>query len=230
MTVNLQGSDFIIIHRTNNKIKRVRIVLENKNEIIVKTPLKFKAHLLKQVVYEHQNWILRTISKVPSKTQFDFKMGNTIPFMGKHYNLRLINDEKIKNVKVVYENSIFYFYHNPTIYKYEDFFNALREFYKKVSKQYLDPIFDEWCFKTKLNPNNISYRFARKRWGSCSYINNISINYMLLQFPIRAIEYVVLHELCHIKEKNHSKRFYSLLSLYMNDYKIQEKILINKIF
>ena len=230
MTVNLKGKEFTIVHRTNKKVKRVGILLENKDEIIVRTPLKFKAHFLKEVVYEHQDWILRAINKVKAKTLFDFKMGSTIPFMGKDCILKLVADENIKNVKVVFKDDIFYFYHNPSIYKYEDFLEALKKFYKKVSKKYIDPIFDEWCFRTKLNPNKISYRYATKRWGSCSYINNISINYMLLQFPLRAIEYVVLHELCHIEEKNHSKRFYNLLSLYMSDYKMQEEILKNKNF
>jgi predicted metal-dependent hydrolase len=230
MTVNLQGKEFTLIHRTNKKIKRVGILLENKDEIIIRTPLKFKTHLLKQIVYEHENWILRAINKVKSKTQFDFKMGTHIPFMGKNCKLELIEDDSIKTVKVVYKNEVFYFYHNRLIYEYKDFLEALKLFYKKVSKKYIDPIFDEWCFRTQLNPNNTSYRYAKKRWGSCSYVNNISINYMLLQFPIRAIEYVVLHELCHIKEKNHSKRFYSLLSLYMEDYKQQEEILNNSYF
>jgi predicted metal-dependent hydrolase len=230
MQINLQNHHFTVIHRTNKKIKRIGIVLENQNEIIVKTPLKFKNHLLKEIIYEHEDWILRSINKVQVKTQFDFVMGKTIPFMGQDYELKLIKDDKIKTVKVVYKDEVFCFYHNPTIYKYEYFLDGLKFFYKKVAKNYIDPIFDEWCFKTKLMPNNITYRFAKKRWGSCSYINNISINYMLLQFPIRAIEYVVLHELCHIKEKNHSKKFYNLVSLYMADYKKQEEILKIKNF
>jgi len=230
MTINLDGKNFEVIHRTNKKIKRVGILLENSNEIIVKTPLKFKAHLLKEIIYSHKDWILRAINKVKAKTQFDFKLGSTIPFMGVDYKLELISDEKIKNVKVEFKDEIFYFRHNPDIQEYEFFIDALKKFYKKVSKQYLDPIFDEWCFRTKLMPNKISYRFAKKRWGSCSWENNISLNYMLLQFPKDAISYVVLHELCHIEEKNHSKRFYNLVSLYMNDYKMQEEILKSKVF
>jgi len=230
MTINLDGINFEVIHRTNKKIKRVGILLENSDEIIVKTPLKFKAHLLKEIIYSHKDWILRAINKVKPKTQFDFVLGSTIPFMGKDCKLELIEDEKIKNIKVVYENDTFYFRHNPSIKEYDIFLDALKKFYKKVAKQYIDPIFDEWCFRTKLMPNKISYRFAKKRWGSCSYINDISINYMLLQFPIDAISYVVLHELCHIEEKNHSKRFYNLVSLYMSDYKMQEEILKSKVF
>ena len=230
MRINLDGHSFEVIHRTNKKIKRVGILLENSDEIIVKTPLKFKAHLLKEIIYSHKDWILRAINKVKPKTQFDFVLGSTIPFMGKDCKLELISDETIKNIKVEFKDDIFYFRHNPTIKEYQEFLDALKKFYKKVSKEYLDPLFDEWCFKTKLYPNKISYRYAKKRWGSCSWDNNISLNYMLLQFPIRAIEYVVLHELCHINEKNHSKRFYNLVSLYMSDYKIQEDVLKNKVF
>ncbi len=230
MNINLKGNVFSITHRTNKRIKRISLHLENKNEITIKTPLKFKAHLLKEIVYEHEKWILKHLTKVSYKSKFDFLLGSTIPFMGKNCELILIKDANINNIKVKYEDDIFYFYHNPEIYEYEHFIDALKKFYKKVSKQYIDPIFDEWCFKTKLNPNNITYRYAKKRWGSCSYINNISINYMLLQFPVSVIEYVVLHELCHIKEKNHSKKFYNLVSLYMNDYKMQEDLLKNKFF
>jgi predicted metal-dependent hydrolase len=53
---------------------------------------------------------------------------------------------------------------------------------------------------------------------------------MLLQFPKKAIEYVVLHDLCHIEEKNHSKRFYNLVSLYMEVYNMQVDVLKSKLF
>jgi len=230
MTIILDDIPFTVVHRTNKRIKKVTIALENQNEVIVKTPLKFKAHQIQEVVRFHKDWILRTTKKIKPKNYFDFVHGDSIVFLGEKYPFELIEDEKIKLVKVVFDEKKFYFYHNPLVYKYEDFYEGLKKFYKKVAKKYIDPIFDLWCFKTKLYPNEIKYRFARKQWGSCSYKNNISINYMLLQFPISAIEYVVLHELCHIKEKNHSKRFYNLLALYMENYKIEENILKEKVF
>jgi len=230
MVIFLDDYRFNLIHRTNKKIKRVSLSIENKDEILIRTPLKFKAHNLKEIALSHKDWILKTIHKVPAKNQFEFTTAGVIPFMGINYPIELIQKDEIKNIKVVFEDDIFYFYHNPTINQYDNFIDALKKFYKKVAHKYIDKIFDEWCFKTKLYPNNITYRYAKRRWGSCSFENNISINYMLLQFPKSAIEYVILHELCHIKEKNHSKRFYNLLSLYMDDYKQKEEILKKKIF
>ncbi len=230
MLITLDNHTFELIHRTNKKIKRVSLALENKNEIIVKTPLKFKAHMVKEVVYEYKDWILRTISKVPPKNSFDFVSGGVVPFLGKEYPLKLIEDEKIKNVKFTLKDDVFIVQYNQGKQAYEDFVEGLKKFYKYNAMKVIDPIFDEWCFRTKLYPQNISYRFAKGRWGSCSHENNISINYKLLQFEKKAIEYVVLHELCHIEEKNHSQRFWNLVSLYMSDYKEVEKILRSKLF
>ena len=133
--------------------------------------------------------------------------------------------------KVKFEDNKFIIYHNSIIHtEYDNFHDGLKKFYKLNAIKIIDPLFDIWTHKTSLIPNEIGYRFAKRRWGSCSGIDNISINYMLLQFPIKAIEHVVLHELCHIKEKNHSKRFWNLVSLNMSDYKKQEDILKMKLF
>lgn len=228
--VTLNNHTFNIIHRTNKKIKRVSLQLENKNEIIVKTPLKFKSHLLKEIVYEHKEWILRAINKVPYKMQFEFITGKQIPFLGKNYPMILKEDEKIHSVKFSFNNNCFLIQYNKNKSSYEDFLDGLKKFYQYNAKKIIDPIFDKWCHKTQLYPNKIGYRSAKTRWGSCSFENNISINYHLLQFEQKCIEYVVLHELCHIKHKNHSKNFWNLLSFYMQDYKLVEKKLKYKLF
>jgi predicted metal-dependent hydrolase len=229
MNIILEDLKFNIIHRTNKKIKNITIGLENKSDIIVKTPIGIKSHQLRDIVLSHQHWILNSINKVPAKNKFDFVCGGKLPFLGIKYPIKLIVDENINNPKIILKDDIFYIYYNENKNSYDDFVNAFIKFYKKMAVKIIDPLFDKWCYETKMYPEKISYRKAKRRWGSCSHINNISINYMLLQFPIEAIEYVVLHELCHIKEKNHSKRFWNLVSLYMPDYKQKIKILEHKL-
>jgi predicted metal-dependent hydrolase len=233
MEMKLDDVVLNVIHRSDKRIKKISLSLENKDEIIIKTPLKFKANQIRDIVMQHKDWILKAINRVPVKNKFDFICGGEIPFIGEKYPLELIPDDSVVGVKVVFKNEIFYFYHNPNLpqeSEYEMFVDALKKFYKKVAVKYIDPIFDEMCFLTKLHPENITYRYAKRQWGSCSYKNDISINYMLLQFPLNAIRYVVLHELCHIEEKNHSARFYNLVSLYMSDYKQEEEKLKQKNF
>jgi predicted metal-dependent hydrolase len=228
--ITLDNHTFSLIHRTNKKIKRISLALENRNEIIIKTPLKFQSHKLKEIVYEYKDWILRSIKKVPSKNSFDFVSGGVVPFLGINYPMNLVVNEKMKNVKFSFNDEVFLVEYNENCSSYDDFLKGLKVFYKFNAEKIIDPIFDEWTYRTQLFPNKIGYRYAKGRWGSCSGINNISINYKLLQFDKKAIEYVVLHELCHIQEKNHSKKFWNLVVFYMDDYKKVESHLRNKLF
>jgi len=65
----------------------------------------------------------------------------------------------------------------------------------------------------------------KTRWGSCSAKNTISLNYYLAKLPESLIEYVVVHELAHIKEKNHSAKFWNLVEKYLPDVKKRRKLL-----
>lgn len=229
MEILLDDELFTIVHRANKRIKRLGLTLESQNEIIVKTPLGYKANNIRDIIIANKEWILRSYKKVPSKNIFDFVHGGTLPFMGNSYPIEMIENESMVHVKVKFDEEKFIFSYNIN-HTYNDFMDGLQKFYKRVSNKYIDPIFDEVCFKTKLYPENINYRFAKRQWGSCSYKNDISINYMILQFSAKTIEYVVLHELCHIEEKNHSKRFYNLVSLYMPTYKDEEEKLKKRQF
>lgn len=78
---------------------------------------------------------------------------------------------------------------------------------------------------TSLYPKKVLISVAKKRFGSCSYDNVVRYSAYLMYYPAEAIDYVVLHELAHIKQKNHQKSFYSLIEKYMPDYKKRIKIL-----
>ena len=74
----------------------------------------------------------------------------------------------------------------------------------------------------EVTPQHLSFRKAEKRWGSCSATNRISFNYHLMKINSTLIEYVVVHELTHIRHKNHSKAFWMMVKQYLPDYKVKE--------
>ena len=82
-----------------------------------------------------------------------------------------------------------------------------------------------WSAVTGLTPTGIKVTAARKRYGSCSGKNSLSFSCFLMRCPEEAIDLVVVHELCHIREKNHGKRFYALLEHYLPDHKERKKLL-----
>jgi predicted metal-dependent hydrolase len=75
-------------------------------------------------------------------------------------------------------------------------------------------------YSNKLGVNIPAYqvKYQKKRWGSCSANNVLRINFQLIMAPYAQLEYVVVHELCHIKEKNHSAKFWKLVKELMPDY------------
>ncbi len=108
--------------------------------------------------------------------------------------------------------------------KLEDFkIKNLDTFYKKEILKYLPSLVDEYAKKMNLFPTSIKYRKNKRTWGSCNYKNGLNFNILLMKFPIEIMEYVIIHELAHIKYKNHSKDFWNLVYKYCTNYKEIEK-------
>ncbi len=100
-----------------------------------------------------------------------------------------------------------------------------REALFELAEKILPPKIEYWSKATGLVPTGVKITSAEKRFGSCSPKNSLCFSYRLMQYPEAAIDYVVLHELAHIKHHNHSKDFYALIERYMPDYKRRERLL-----
>ena len=94
---------------------------------------------------------------------------------------------------------------------------------KEEFKQIVTSNAKELINETGLIPNKITIKEIKYAWGSCSSKKNITINLELIKYSEKAIRYVILHELCHIKHMNHSKEFWKLVEKYMPEYKEIQK-------
>ncbi len=82
-----------------------------------------------------------------------------------------------------------------------------------------------WSEKMGVTPTGFKVTAARKRYGSCSAKNSLCFSCFLMNCPEAAVELVVVHELCHIREKNHGPGFYALLERYLPDWRERKKLL-----
>ena len=96
---------------------------------------------------------------------------------------------------------------------------------KKAAKEYIPNRVLEYSEIIGLKPSGIKITSARTRFGSCSGKNSLCFSYLLMQKPLEAVDYVIVHELAHIKHKNHGKRFYALVEKYMPDYRERNRLL-----
>ena len=97
--------------------------------------------------------------------------------------------------------------------------------YKKETPKIILPLVEKHSKIMGLFPSKVSFRFNKSRWGSCSGKNSIVFNYYLAKLPIEIIEYVVVHELAHIKHKHHQKPFWDEVERVLADWKKRRKLL-----
>jgi predicted metal-dependent hydrolase len=128
-----------------------------------------------------------------------------------------------KKTSTINEDEFFYLGEKFEKKDFNDF--DLINFYRTKAPHIITPIVENQAKIMELFPKNLKYRNNKSRWGSCSYDNTINLNLNLLKFPASVIEYVVIHELAHIKHKNHSKKFWDLVEIYCPEYKKCEKLL-----
>lgn len=95
----------------------------------------------------------------------------------------------------------------------------LDKFYRQEAQKLIPKLVLEYSEIMNLFPTSIKFRKNKRTWGSCNYKNELNFNTLLMKFPIPLIEYVVVHELAHIKHKNHSKKFWACVENYCPDYK-----------
>ena len=98
------------------------------------------------------------------------------------------------------------------------------EFYREKAKEIIPELVSKYSKQMNLYSTSIKFRKNKNTWGSCNYKNGLNFNILLVKYPIEIVEYVVIHELAHIKHKNHSKKFWDLVEVYCPDYKKRMKL------
>lgn len=99
--------------------------------------------------------------------------------------------------------------------------------HKEQARELITKLADEWSKVYGVSYNRISIRNQKTRWGSCTQSGNLNFSYKLLFLPEPLAEYVVIHELCHLKHLNHSSKFWDMLAKHLPDWKVRKQHLKN---
>ncbi len=210
-------NDKVIVFRIlkSKRRKKSEIVVDF-DEVIVRVPFRKSFREIESFVMKKANWILIQLQRnklcPPEIIKPSYKNSSTLPFLGINYPLYICRDETIDLLS--YDQTHFTIYYNK--YSPKQIYNkwlidrAKILFFSKVSR-YSDII--GVSFKS-INIKNI-----KSRWGSATNKGAISLNLNLIKTPQKVIDYVIIHELCHLKIMNHSKSFWSLVKCYCPSYK-----------
>ncbi len=100
---------------------------------------------------------------------------------------------------------------------------AMHSYFKKQARLHIEERVEFFAGSMGLFPKQISIRGQRTRWGSCSASGEISLNWKLLAAPLAVIDYVVVHELAHMRHMNHSREFWQLVESFQSTYKVSRR-------
>lgn len=207
MKLNIEDIDCEVEYKN---IKNSYIQIKD-NRVIVKVPIKATRKYINELVSSKKDWIEKNLQQQKNKSLNK----NIIKVLGKAYTLQVI-ENKPRN-KVYLKDNYIYFEvkenNNEVIQK------LLDKFYKEIAKDEVYAAMEYIKSITGLSPKEIRIKKLKSAWGICSSKQYISINQNLMAYSRHAIEYVCLHEVCHLKHMNHSKEFWKMVEKYMPDYK-----------
>ena len=139
------------------------------------------------------------------------KNKSVFPFLGRKITLLILLSEE--NKVMLKNNNLFIYCTDFNLAK-----KNLVEWLKLKAKEYLFSRVQFVSSKIKISFKSLNLRGYRAIWGSCNSRSEIYLNWKLVMLPKKVIDYVIVHELCHIIEPNHSKSFWSLVKKYDNEY------------
>ncbi len=201
-----------------SKRRTLALEIEPDASLIVRAPQRISLDYIEQIVQKKRLWIQSkqqlTREKHAKIQSNGFVNGEGFLYLGHTYPLSIVNN----NVPFLFDNKFLLSKdHLPKGRK------LFIDWYKKAAYQKIGDRLDWHSSISGLKYNKFGITSAQKRWGSCNYKNNLSFSWRLIMTPWRIIDYVVVHELVHTVEKNHSKRFWNKVKLLDPNYQDNRK-------
>jgi predicted metal-dependent hydrolase len=209
----------------SKRIKTSEIIVDADNKIIIRTPLGKDICKIRNLVLGKASWIQKQHKEmVPEVLKPSFQEGSTLPYLGKSYPIKILKRQPKNSIRFVDHQFVIRMLPSSTP---KDCSDLITKRYHGWLMRAARPIFknkvEEISSKLGIDkPKKISIKKLKNRWGSLTPSGTINVNLSLLKAPSGIIDYIILHELCHLKIKEHSHHFWDLLHKFMPDY--QEKI------
>lgn len=202
------------------KIKNLYIQVKD-GKVYVKIPYQMDRKKVQEFVHEKTNWIASKL--IQEKKKFVRHQTEKIKLLGKVYPVQIqgVDGTRINVEKREHKICVCV----PKGCETNEMLiqSVIKNYYMQEAKQVYAGMLKNLIAITNLQPNAWRVRDIQYAWGSCSTKRNITLSLNLIQERQQVIEYVILHELCHLKHMNHAKAFWDLVAEYMPDYKIRRK-------
>jgi predicted metal-dependent hydrolase len=197
--------------RSKKRRKTISLHIKEDGSIFIYAPYRTPPWEIEKFINEKGSWISKKLSE---KERSIKKAEKGFLYLGESFPLE-IEDNKSKGYPLRLSFGKFVL-NKDHIEKARDLFI---QWYKREAKEKITERVDYYSKRLLLFPKGIKITSAKYRWGSCSRDNRLSFSWRIITAPLSVIDYVLIHELVHIKEKNHSKSFWNYVESIIPDYK-----------
>ncbi len=211
-TIEVDSKELTYRYRFSKKAKYLQLRISKQQlELIIPHRVSFA---------EGERFLSRKLDWV-SKHAYLFHPEKKHYLFGKEISLKIQSDLFLGKYRVSFQNNVLIFSVPQSNTFTSD--ELYEKYLRHVAKKFLLQRAGELSMKYGFSPKHISVRGQQTRWGSCSRRGNISLNYNLLKFYKEVIDYVIIHELCHLRQLNHSRKFWNEVKTILPDYKRLQK-------
>jgi predicted metal-dependent hydrolase len=191
--------------------KTVSILIDRNGELLVKAPYGVKTEQIERFLSEKSAWIAKKTAEILlNKQKYDGFGSEWLYFLGERYTVAV--RDGAKRAAFDHDGRVITV---PILRKT----HYLILFYKRECLRFIAARLEEFTKITGLRHTSVLITDSKTYWGNCNAKGRLRFNARLVMLPRPLIDYVLLHELCHIKYLNHSKQFWALLCGFLPDYK-----------
>ncbi len=196
-----------------SKRKTFALIIQPDGALVVRAPKRATRAQVEQVVAEHADWIRKKQGEVAEQrvSPLRYKEGEKFSFLGKRYPLEIAPNPP--EPLMLHRHFILSKAYQAQA---EKLFEA---WYRLQARAILPERVEHYAKKFGYTPVKVGITGARTRWGSCSSRGSLNFSWRLMLHRIEVVDYVVMHELAHLKHRNHSKDFWAEVERMCPDYK-----------
>lgn len=209
-------------HLIRSGRKTLSLQITGEGEVLVRAPKNCPRSYIDQFVASKEGWIrphqAKVMASLAERERFCLREGSVLPFFGKELTVHLEEGNRIRLDPTAGTITL-----PPR--PVEEIASAVGTAYKKAGQPLLWQRLDFWAEKMGISYGKLTMSSAVRRWGSCSGRGDIRISWYLLMAPMEAIDYVLVHELSHRREFNHSPAFWAIVETYIPDYRKRKTVL-----
>ncbi|SCP96102.1 M48 family metallopeptidase [Anaerobium acetethylicum] len=207
------------------KRKTMGIYIDCYGNIEVRVPKDTSAESVEKMIEAKWNWIVKTSSEMKERTkgfrEKTYEHGENFLYLGKTYPIRILPDEAAERDFVVLREEVLHVH----VREHEDekIRQALKRFYYQQCKSLVEGRIRTYQSHFKTKPKGIKISDNKANWGTCDSKYQMTFNWKLAMAPMEVIDYVVVHEMCHMVHLNHERSFWRLVGKIMPDYEERQK-------